>query len=419
MQLMEKNVAKHPYLHQPKDRSGWVFRVAIPLRLRPYANGRLEFKETLGPTYQAAMERYHEVLAQWVQFRKSLEDLARADGPAIDDNYIPPVRYKYLAARERRLLDHFINTWVYRSAEAHDVQVRTIAADDEERQSSGEGASFNELAEFEQDLQNELAELKGAMRRMQLPELWVEDKLSELGEVTGILLHPECAERSDFLFRLAAADVEALQLSLGRLSGEAFRPTPPKPAGPFDDEDRAAKGPTLLDAFIKWSNQRIRAGEGKTDNEYRAFAERFARFALDAPLERSPLATPAALTREQQIGRRWLEHVANDQGVQRKTLQKYRSAMSTLFSVAIDNGMTDVNPFSFKLTSLQLRGTTAEKSKGNKEARSPLPPPSWTPSSPGRFMTDPASTGDCCHPSRTGFLCCSDSPAHAPSSWHS
>ncbi|SDD81110.1 hypothetical protein [Paraburkholderia lycopersici] len=95
---------------------------------------------------------------------------------------------------------------------------------------------------------------------------------------------------------------------------------------------------------------------------------------MDAPLERIPLKTLAALTREHQIGRRWLEHVANNQSVQRKTRGKYRSAMSTLFSVAIANGMTDVNPFSFKLTSLRLRGTTTEKSKGNKEARSPLPP---------------------------------------------
>lgn len=374
MQLMEKNVAKHPYLHQPNDRTGWVFRVAIPLRLRPYAEQQVEFKRTLGPTYEAAMERYHDVLAEWLQFRKKLEERARATGPAIDDNYITPVRYKYLTARERRLLDHFIDSWVYRSAEAHDVQVPTIAADDEERQSAGEGATFSELDEFEQDLKNELAELKGAMRRMQLPESWVEAKMSELGEVTGIVLHPECAERNDFLFRLAAADIEALQLSLDRLSGDKFRQTPPKPDSPFDEEDRVKQGPTLLDVFTKWSNQRTRAGEGKTDSEYRAFAERFARFALDAPLERAPLETLAALAREQQIGRRWLEHVANSQGVQRKTLQKYRSAMSTLFSVAVDNGMTDVNPFSFKLTSLQLRGTTAEKSKGNKEARSPLPP---------------------------------------------
>lgn len=375
MPFMEKDVAKHPYLHQPKDRSGWVFRVVIPLRLRAYTKPRRrEFKETLGPTYQAAMERYHQALATWLQLRQSLEESARADGPAIDDNYIPPVTYKYLTARQRRLLDHFVDSWVYRSAEAHDVQVPSIAANDEARQSTGEETSFNELDEFEQDLKNELAELKGAMRRMQLPESWVEDKMSELGEVTGILLHPECAERNDFLFRLAAADIEALELSLGRLSGNKFRPTPPKPAGPFDDEDRTASGPTLLDAFTMWSNQRTRAGGGKTDNEYRAFAERFALFALDAPLERAPLATLAALTRERQIGRRWLEHVANSQGVQRKTLRKYRSAVSTLFAVAIDNGMTDVNPFSFKLTSLQLRGTTAEKSKGNKESRSPLPP---------------------------------------------
>jgi integrase len=94
------------------------------------------------------------------------------------------------------------------------------------------------------------------------------------------------------------------------------------------------------------------------------------------------------LARERQIGRRWLEHEAADRSVQRNTLKKHRSALSTLFSVAISNGLTDVNPFAFRLDSLQLRGTHAEESKSNKAARSPFSPELLT-----RYFSGPLFAG--------------------------
>lgn len=135
---MEKDVAKRPYMQRSRDRTGWDFRVAIPLRLRPHAKQR-EFKRTLGPTYETACERYHDAMAEWVAMRQSLEtkfagnDDLTTLAHARDRHRVPSATYKYLGDRERRLLDHFVNTWVYRSLGAHARDVPGMTVDERTR----------------------------------------------------------------------------------------------------------------------------------------------------------------------------------------------------------------------------------------------------------------------------------------------
>jgi len=73
---MPKDMAKKPYMYQPKDRSGWIFRVVIPARLRPFhADGR-EFKRALGATFEEALENYPSRALEWAQLHTRLRELA-------------------------------------------------------------------------------------------------------------------------------------------------------------------------------------------------------------------------------------------------------------------------------------------------------------------------------------------------------
>lgn len=361
---MKNAMAKHPYMQQPNDRSSWEFRVVIPEHLRTKESGR-EFKRTLGATYEEALTRYPAIALEWATLRAELERLA--DAPDRPHRPHPVVTYKLLTTRERTLLDHLVSSWEYRSLDAHDWEAAAVSDEDLDAH----------LDAHEADLKQRQQALRNALRRNTAPDWLVEEIEEHLAVSLGIRLHPECADREAFFRRMASAELKVLRLSLERLNpdehGDGYRATPPKPAGPFDDEpDALADVPTLRKAFDIWANLKTR--DDKTVNEYRAFAERFAQYALDAPLERASLAALAGLARERQIGRRWLEQVATEQEVKRTTLKKYRSALSTLYTVAIENGLTDVNPFAFRLDSLQLRGTHAEESKSNKEARSPFSP---------------------------------------------
>lgn len=360
---MKDAMARPPYMCQPKDRKSWMFRVVIPVHLRTRTSGR-EFRRTLGRTYAEALARYPEIALEWATLRADLERQFADDADRLNRPH-PVITYKVLTAREHTLLDHLVRSWEYRSLDGHDWEAKTLSDED--------------LDAHEEDLKARQQRLRKALRRNVAPDWWIEEVEEHLKVSLGIRLHPECAEREDFFRRMAYAELNALRLSLERLDvdgdADSYPPTPPKPAGPFDGTpETPADAPTLLTAFDIWANLKTRAGGGKTVNEYRGFAERFAAYALDAPLERAFLVPLAALAHERQIGRRWLEQVATEQGVQRPTLKKYRSAMFTLFSVAVGNGLIDVNPFAFRLDSLQLRGTRAEDSKSNKAARSPFPP---------------------------------------------
>lgn len=352
---MDKNVAKLPYLHQPSDRNGWLFRVAIPARLQPIAKQTV-FKRALGPTYQEALQRYPAALQEWATLRARLEDQALESDVPLDANYQPPVTYKTLTSRERKLLDHFVDSWEHCSLDAHDRDAHDLDDD--------------ELDAHENTLKERQATLRASLRRLSPPDWWIEEMEGNLEEAMAIRLHPDCPQRKDFFLRALGAELKAIQSSLDRLSGTAYIPTPPKPAEPLVDEPVQDKGATLLQAFNKWANLRTRSGGDKTLNEYRGYAESFAQFALQAPLERASLGAITALNG---VGRRWLEHIASERGVQRPTLKKYRSALSTLFSVAMDNHWVSTNPFSFRLNGLQLRGTNAEEIKSNKDKRAPFP----------------------------------------------
>lgn len=104
-------MAKRPYLQQPKDRSGWVFRVVIPKRLRLFHGGVSEFKRVLGPTYSEAIERYPAIAHDWATLHARLKELADSGETHLESTYIPPATYKVFTARETKLLEHFIQTW--------------------------------------------------------------------------------------------------------------------------------------------------------------------------------------------------------------------------------------------------------------------------------------------------------------------
>ncbi|MBB0025521.1 hypothetical protein [Ralstonia pickettii] len=367
---MEKDVAKLPYLHQTKDRNGWLLRVSIPKRLRPFAKQR-EFKRALGPTYQEALQRYPAMLHEWATLRTQLEDQALQSGAPLDANYQPPVTYKTLTLRERKLLDHFVASWEHCALDAHDDAARDLDDD--------------ELDAHENDLKERQAALQASLRRLSPPDWWIEEMEGNLEEAMAVRLHPDCPERKDFFLRLLGAELKALRASLDRLAGTAYIPTPPKPSEPIEDEAAQDKTHTLLKAFDTWANQRTRSGGEKTVNEYRAYAESFAQFALQVPLAQASLAAVAA---RKGVGRAWLEHIAKERGVQRTTLKKYRSALGTLFGVATDHGWVSTNPFAFRLGGLQLRGTKAEQTKSNKDKRAP-----FTQADLDRYFTGPLFDG--------------------------
>ncbi|SAL06224.1 phage integrase [Caballeronia calidae] len=360
---MKENMARRPYMQQPKDRSGWIFRWSIPLRYRKAA-GATEWKRSLGSTFQEALERYPAVFLEFSAYQAELFRKAESEETfyAGSDN-VPPVTYKILGARERRVLDHFLSSRVYTYLDMYDGEITE--------------ATEEALDALEAEQKEYLKRLQSAMRRMSPPEDWIEEIQGEMSNALAIRLHPDCLDRRDFFLRALDTEIKSVNALLKRLRGEELVLTPQKPAQPVAAIVAAPipTGPTLLDAFNAWANVRTRSGGGKTDNEYRGFAERFGQFVCGFPLEQVGLTTISALTRERQVGREWIEHVARSQGVEYKTLRKYKSALSTIFQLAVENGKTDVNPFTFKLANLQLRGTNAEVRKGNKAGRSPLPAP--------------------------------------------
>ena len=86
---MPKDVARRPYLHQPKDRSSWIFRAAIPERLRAVSGGLREFKRVLGPTYAEALERYDAIAHEWTALRARLNELAGSESAGQASSYVP------------------------------------------------------------------------------------------------------------------------------------------------------------------------------------------------------------------------------------------------------------------------------------------------------------------------------------------
>lgn len=357
-QRMPKDVAKRPYLQQPKDRSSWIFRVSVPQRLRPFLGGLREFKRVLGPTYAEALERYPAIAHEWATLHAQLKERADSEETGLASNYVPPATYKVFTAREKKLLEHFIETWEYRSLSAHNEDVKDL--------------SDEELAEHEQLLQQRLSDLKSALRRLEPPAWFVKEMEEQLEVVLAMRLHDDFPDRRDIFLRLMNMELQALNKNLDMLAGKAFHAVPERLPEPVIAEPTHAPGKTMLDAYEKWNNQRTRGGDGKTEAEYRAYAENFCVFALQRSMA---TATVKALAAQPGIAESWLVHLAKSRGIKRPTLKKRRSALSTLFGIAKTAGWIDHNPFSVRLDHLELKGTIADVRQGNKETRTPFTPP--------------------------------------------
>ena len=355
---MPKDVARRPYLQQPKDRSSWIFRAAIPERLRAVSGGLREFKRVLGPTYAEALERYDAIAHEWTALRGRLNELAGSESTGLASSYVPVATYKVFTGRETRLLEHFIATWEYRSLSAHNEDVKDL--------------SDEELAEHEQMLQQRLSDLKSALRRLEPPPWFVKEMEEQLEVVLSMRLHEDFPERRDIFLRLMNMELQALNKNLDMLAGKAFHALPERLPEPVTaSPPPAAPGKTMLDAYEKWNNQRTRGGNGKTESEYRTYADNFCTFALQRPMAAASLK---ALAAQPGIAESWLVHLARSRGIKRPTLKKRRSALSTLFGIAKTAGWIDINPFSVRLDHLELKGTIADARQGNKETRSPFTP---------------------------------------------
>lgn len=352
---MPKDVARRPYLQQPKDRSSWVFRAAIPQHLRPFCGGLREFKRVLAPTYAEALERYDAIAHEWATLRARLKELAGSETSGQTSNYVPTATYKVFTARETKLLEHFINTWEYRSLSAHNEDVKDL--------------SDEELAEQEQLLQQRLSDLKSALRRLEPPAWFVREMEEQLEVVLSMRLHEDFPDRREIFLRLMNMELQALNKNLDMLSGKAFHGLPERLPEPVIAPQPAVPSKTMLDAYEKWNNQRARGGNGKTESEYRTYAENFCGFALERSMSTASLK---ALTALPGIAESWLVHLAKSRGIKRPTLTKRRSALSTLFRVAKTAGWIEQNPFEVRLNHLELKGTIADARQGNKETRSPF-----------------------------------------------
>jgi len=356
---MPKDVARRPYLQQPKDRSSWIFRAAIPQHLRPFCGGLREFKRVLAPTYAEALERYDAIAHEWATLRARLKELAGSETAGQTSSYVPTATYKVFTARETKLLEHFIDTWEYRSLSAHNEDVKDL--------------SDEELAEQERLLQQRLSDLKAALRRLEPPAWFVKEMEEQLEVVLSMRLHEDFPDRREIFLRLMNMELQALNKNLDMLSGKAFHGLPERLPEPVLAQAPSAPGKTMLDAYEKWSNQRTRGGSGKTEAEYRTYAENFCDFALQRSMATASLK---ALAAQPGIAESWLVHLARSLGIKRPTLKKRRSALSTLFGFAKSAGWVDHNPFSsVRMDHLELKGTVADVRQGNKETRSPFTPP--------------------------------------------
>lgn len=352
---MPKDVARRPYLQQPKDRSSWIFRAAIPQHLRPFCGGLREFKRVLAPTYAEALERYDAIAHEWATLRARLKELAGSETVGQTSSYVPTATYKVFTARETKLLEHFIDTWEYRSLSAHNEDVKDL--------------SDEELAEQERLLQQRLSDLKAALRRLEPPAWFVKEMEEQLEVVLSMRLHEDFPDRREIFLRLMNMELQALNKNLDMLSGKAFHGLPERLPEPVLAQAPSAAGKTMLDAYEKWSNRRTRDGSGKTEAEYRTFAEDFCTFALQRSMAIASLKALAALPG---IAEAWLVHLAKTRGIKQRTLMKRRSALSTLFGVARSAGWIDHNPFHVRMDHLELKGTVADIRQGNKEARCPF-----------------------------------------------
>jgi integrase len=215
---------------------------------------------------------------------------------------------------------------------------------------------------------------------MSAPPQW-EAEIAELLEAEhGLRLLDECPDKRAFLMRVLGEEQAALKASLARFNG-SWVPTPPLPKGITEPAEPIAPPPTqkahredsstylLKQCLVDWNDT-----GGKKEKTRKEFSSIFLRFAAFV----GETDQPIDLIRVDQIrGRRhlheWLESVAREQRVERKTLAKYLAAVRAVLEIATSRGAIDSNPaMGVKLDTVALRGLPAGRAVMTKDSKHPL-----------------------------------------------
>jgi len=149
----------------------------------PYYTSNV-FKRALGPTHQEALLNYLGAALEWAGLRANPERQAgvEQEPPTTD----LPVTYKSLTTRELKLIDHFVDSWEYRSLQSHRPDVRDL--------------SDKELEEHEADLKVPQTDLRMSLRRLSPPDWWLAEIEKQLVYPNAMRLHANCPDRRGFSF---------------------------------------------------------------------------------------------------------------------------------------------------------------------------------------------------------------------------
>ncbi|VBG99117.1 hypothetical protein [Burkholderia pseudomallei] len=363
---MDDELAKLPYVIHPTGTSVPHFRAIIPVNLRPYADGRKVFKRTLGKDRLKQRERYAQFLAEYETLLANARASA-AQEPLASTRPVGPVRLlKALNSDDQDQLNIFVESWQARTLEWHDEQVSHLAE--------------QELEEYERGLTDRLAMLQLAVRRMSAPAEWEAEIAELLEEECGLRLLDECPDKRAFMMRVLGEEQAALKASLARFSG-SWVPTPPLPKTITEPEEPIALAPLqkvrrkegsaylLKQCLVDWSD--TSGKKEKTRKEFSAIFLRFAAFVGDNGQSVDSVRVDQINGRRHVI--EWLESVAKEQRVERKTLAKYLAAVRAVLEIATNRAAIDANPaMGIKLETLALRGLPAGRAVVTKDSKRPL-----------------------------------------------
>ncbi|WP_321844603.1 hypothetical protein [Paraburkholderia bannensis] len=272
---------------------------------------------------------------------------------------------KTLTDDDREQLDAFAKSWQARTLGWHDEQVPHLAEE--------------ELDEYERGLTDRLALLQHAVRRMSAPPEWEAEIAELLEEEYGLPFLDECPDKRAFLMRVLGEEQAALKAALSRFNG-SWVPTPPLSKTNIESVEPIALPPEkahredsstylLKQCLVDWSD--TSGKKEKTRKEFSAIFLRFAAFVGEAN-------QPVDLIRVDQIrGRRhvheWLESVAKEQRVERKTLAKYLAAVRAVLEIATSRGTIEANPaMGIRLDTLAIRDLPAGRTTMAKDSKRPL-----------------------------------------------
>ncbi|WP_341314369.1 hypothetical protein WN982_03295 [Paraburkholderia sp. IMGN_8] len=362
---MDDELAKLPYVIHPTGTSVPHFRAIIPVNLRIYADGQKVFKRTLGKDPSRQREQYAKLLSEYETLLANARAAAAQDSLDLRLTAGPVRLLKTLTDEDRERLNEFAESWQARTLAWHDEQVPTLTA--------------QELDEYEQELNRRLTELKRGVRRMAPPTEWEAEVAELLEEEHRMRLDDECPDRRPFLMRVLAEELNAIKASLARFGGELV-PTPPLPTAsrqPAPEHasptrastPRPSNGYLLRQCLDDWLS--TGAKKGKSRKEFANIFTQFVAFIAANNVPVDAAGVDDIKGRPHVIA--WLESVARDRGVQRKTLSKYLAAVRAVLEIATSRGNIDVNAaMGIKLDTLALRGLPAGRVTVAKAKRHPL-----------------------------------------------